>query len=151
VLLRGNSTRSYISYVSFIARKFIIGLIIRYISFDIIENYYYISKPRTFFRCCGLCSCNLLFETNNFGLGAVLLSCSVSELQERHHQDSNPGHFFGIYIFPKSLRDLNALACLVWCKLVYPFRAISEQTHTISLLYIRLVCWVLRRSLLAVS
>jgi hypothetical protein len=31
---------------------------------------------------CGLYSCNLLFETNNFGLGASLLSCLVSELQE---------------------------------------------------------------------
>jgi hypothetical protein len=44
-------------------------------------------EPRIVFRGCGLCSCNLLAETNNFGLGAVLLSCLVSELQE----PSSPG------------------------------------------------------------
>jgi hypothetical protein len=37
---------------------------------------------RTVFRGCSLCSCKLLFETNNFDLGAVLLSCLVSKLQE---------------------------------------------------------------------
>jgi hypothetical protein len=31
---------------------------------------------------CDLCSCNSSFETNNFGLGTVLLSYLVSELQE---------------------------------------------------------------------
>jgi hypothetical protein len=36
----------------------------------------------TVFWGCGLCSCNLLAESNNFSLGAVLLLCLVSELQE---------------------------------------------------------------------
>jgi hypothetical protein len=30
----------------------------------------------------GLCSCNLLAEANEFGLGGVLLSCLVSEIQK---------------------------------------------------------------------
>jgi hypothetical protein len=34
------------------------------------------------FRVCDLSFCNILFETNNFGLAAVLLSYLVSELQE---------------------------------------------------------------------
>jgi hypothetical protein len=38
-------------------------------------------NPRPFWDC-GLCSFNLLFESNNFGLGAILLSCLVSKLQE---------------------------------------------------------------------
>jgi hypothetical protein len=39
-------------------------------------------KLRTGFRGCGTCFCNLLAEINNFGLGPVLLSCLVSELQK---------------------------------------------------------------------
>jgi hypothetical protein len=34
------------------------------------------------FRSCGLCFFNLLAGTNNFGLGAILLSCLVSEQQK---------------------------------------------------------------------
>jgi hypothetical protein len=34
------------------------------------------------FRGCGLRFCDLLFEKNNFDIGAVLLSCLVSDLQE---------------------------------------------------------------------
>jgi hypothetical protein len=37
---------------------------------------------RTVFRDSGLCRCVVLFETNNFILGAVLLLCLISELQE---------------------------------------------------------------------
>jgi hypothetical protein len=40
------------------------------------------TRTQEFFGVVALCSCNLLFETNNFGLAAVLLSCIVSELQE---------------------------------------------------------------------
>jgi hypothetical protein len=63
-------------------------------------------KPRTFFRGCGLFPCNLLLETNNFGLGPVL-SCLVSEVHELPYRDSNSGHFSGVltllcYIFPVS-------------------------------------------------
>lgn len=39
-------------------------------------------KPRTDYAGCGLCSCNLLVEANNFCLGAVLLSYLVSELRK---------------------------------------------------------------------
>jgi hypothetical protein len=49
-----------------------------------------IPKPKIFtdnrtqdsFRHCGVCFYNLFFETNNFDLGSILLSCLVSELQE---------------------------------------------------------------------
>jgi hypothetical protein len=44
-------------------------------------------EPRTDFRGYGLCSCNLLAETNNSGLGTVLLSSLVFELQK----PSSPG------------------------------------------------------------
>jgi hypothetical protein len=64
----------------FIARKFIIGMIIRYASLNTIEKI--IPKPiftetrtQDSFRVCDLSSCNLLAETNNFVLCAVLLSC----------------------------------------------------------------------------
>jgi hypothetical protein len=39
-------------------------------------------EPRTAFQVCDLSSCNLLTETNNFVLCAVLLLCLVSELQK---------------------------------------------------------------------
>jgi hypothetical protein len=39
-------------------------------------------EHRTGFRASGLRFCNLLFETNNFCLGTVLLSCLVFKLQE---------------------------------------------------------------------
>jgi hypothetical protein len=38
------------------------------------------------FRGCDLGSCNLVAETNNFGLCAFLLSCLVSELQHHLHR-----------------------------------------------------------------
>jgi hypothetical protein len=44
-------------------------------------------EPMAVSRDCGLCSCNLPTKTNNFGLGAVLLSCLVFELQK----SSSPG------------------------------------------------------------
>jgi hypothetical protein len=39
----------------------------------------------------GLCSCNLLAETNNSDLGAILLSCLVSELQKPSLPGLEPG------------------------------------------------------------
>jgi hypothetical protein len=39
-------------------------------------------EPRTVFRCCGLCFCNLLVETINCGTGSVLLSSLASGLQK---------------------------------------------------------------------
>jgi hypothetical protein len=38
-------------------------------------------EPMTVFGDCGLCSCNIPAETYNFGVGTVLLSSLVSELQ----------------------------------------------------------------------
>jgi hypothetical protein len=77
-----------ISSQSLLLKIFFIGLVIRYVSLNIIEKI--IPKPNIFtetrtqgsFRVRDLCSCNFLAETNNFGLGAVLLSYLVSELQE---------------------------------------------------------------------
>jgi hypothetical protein len=56
-----------------------IGLIIRYVSLNIIEKI--IPKPKIFtetrtqvsFQVCDLSSCNFLSETNKFCLGTVLL------------------------------------------------------------------------------
>jgi hypothetical protein len=84
VLLRGNSTNVYISYQS-IVRRFIIGLIIRYVSVDTIEKII-IPKPNIFaetrsqdsFQVCDCSSCYLLAETNKFCPGADILSCLVS-------------------------------------------------------------------------
>jgi hypothetical protein len=52
-------------------------------------------KPRTVFRCRGLCSCNLLTETN-FGFRTIL-SCLVSELQKPSSPGINPGVFLGFW------------------------------------------------------
>jgi hypothetical protein len=72
----------------FIDRKFITGLIIRYVSLNVTGKI--ILKPNIFtgtrtqdkFWVCKLCSCNFLAETNSFCLGAIVLSCSVSRLQK---------------------------------------------------------------------
>jgi hypothetical protein len=55
----------------------------------IIPKYNIFTGPRTQETFSGLwfLSCNLVFETNNFGIGAILLSCLVSTLQEL----SSPG------------------------------------------------------------
>jgi hypothetical protein len=45
------------------------------------ESTFTAAELRILFRCCCLFSCNLSAETNNFGLGPVLLSCLVSEKQ----------------------------------------------------------------------
>jgi hypothetical protein len=44
----------------------------------------------TFFYSCGLCFCNVLVETNDFVLGAILPSRLVSELQKPSHQVWGP-------------------------------------------------------------
>jgi hypothetical protein len=79
----------------FLDRKLIRGLIVRYVSLNITENIIIIRKPNIFtktrtqdsFRVCDLSSCNLLAETNNSVLCAVLLSCLASEIQK----PSSPG------------------------------------------------------------
>jgi vesicle coat complex subunit len=64
------------------------------------------------FRVCDLSSCNLLAETNNFVLYAVLLSCLVSSYRNHIHRDSNPGQFL---LFETNNFALSAvlLSCLV--------------------------------------
>jgi hypothetical protein len=51
-------------------------------SFRATENILIRTRTQKSFRCHSFCFCNLLFETNSFGLGAILPSCLVSELQE---------------------------------------------------------------------
>jgi hypothetical protein len=88
VLLRGNLTNSYIVLPIFIALKLSIDFIIRYVSVNIIGKI--ITKPNIFtgtrsqdsFWICDLSSYILLADTNITGLDAILLSCTVSELQE---------------------------------------------------------------------
>jgi hypothetical protein len=66
-------------------------MIIRYVSLNIVEKIIIIPKPNIFtetrtqdsFWVYDLSSCNLLAETINFGLGAILLSSLVSELQKQ--------------------------------------------------------------------
>jgi hypothetical protein len=80
-----------------------IGLIIRYVSLNIVSHLTdIISKPNIFteiqtrnlFRICELGSCNLLAKANNFILCAILLSCFFSpELQKT----SSPGLEYGIF------------------------------------------------------
>jgi hypothetical protein len=57
------------------------------LSFRPTENILIKTRTQDSFRRYGLCSCNILAEINNFGLGAVILSCLVSELQKT----SSPG------------------------------------------------------------
>jgi hypothetical protein len=82
--------------------KVITRPIIRYVSLDSIEKITpklnILTQTRTpdDLRACDLSSCNLLAETNSFGLGAVLLSCLVSELQEPPYRESNSGHVYGV-------------------------------------------------------
>jgi hypothetical protein len=40
------------------------------------------NQIQNYFLASGLCFCNLLFETNNFRLGVILLLCLFSELRE---------------------------------------------------------------------
>jgi hypothetical protein len=79
------------------------------LSLDIVRNYY--PQPSIFtetrtqesFRVCDLCFCNLLAETNNFVLCAVLLSCFVSELQEPPSPIIEPS--FDPSVFPHGLKE----------------------------------------------
>jgi hypothetical protein len=57
-------------------------LFINYIFYRAYTETIFETRTQDSFSDCGLCLCHLLFETNSFGLGAVLLSYLVSELQE---------------------------------------------------------------------
>jgi hypothetical protein len=77
--------------------KIYIGLIIRYISLKkkkekIIPKLHIFTWTRTqdSFRVCDFSPCNLITETNKFCLGAVRLSCLVSELQKASSSELEP-------------------------------------------------------------
>jgi hypothetical protein len=118
----------YFHLSNFIAQKLIIGLIIRYVSLNIIEKI--IPKPNIFietrtqdsFRICDPSSCNIVDETNNFVLCAVLLSFLVSELQKPTSPRIEPrtfcrgcGPHFCNLLFETNSFGLDAvlLSCLV--------------------------------------
>jgi hypothetical protein len=77
----------------------------------------------------GLCCCNLLFETSNCGLGAVLLSSLFSELQEppspRIELRTLLRSFNSCILFLVS-RNKHAKFCANRC---IPSRAISEHIY----------------------
>jgi hypothetical protein len=105
VLLRGNSTDAYISYQSLLPE--ILSWASSLDTYRWILQKKIVPKPNTFtetrtqdsYRVCDLSSCNLLAETNNFVLCAVLVSCLVSELQKHLHRESNSEQFFGVVGF----------------------------------------------------
>jgi hypothetical protein len=82
VLLRGNSINAYISYQSLFPEAYyrpdhsmrIVECHRRKLLLSLNPTSSSGFEPGTVFRGCGLCFYNLLFETNNFGLGTVLLS-----------------------------------------------------------------------------
>jgi hypothetical protein len=98
------------------------------------------SNPGHFFRTCGLSSCNPLVEANNFGPGAVLLSCLVSELQNPHSPGLEPRTVFGVFTFLKSLSGFKVWPCQVWSNWCIHSRATSECTYTHTL-FSRNVFW----------
>jgi hypothetical protein len=55
------------------------------------------TRKRGNFLVCDRCSCNLLADTNRH-LGAILLSCLVSKLQNHSHQGSNQGQLFELWL-----------------------------------------------------
>jgi hypothetical protein len=65
-------------------------------------------EPRTDFCGCFLYSCNLSAETNNFVIGAVLLSYLVSELRKPSSLGLEPRNYPGFRNFLKSFQGYNA-------------------------------------------
>jgi hypothetical protein len=62
--------------------------------FPIYRNHLYRDSNPGVFRGCHLCSCYLLFVTNNAGISAVLLSCLGSELQKTSSSGLEPRTVF---------------------------------------------------------
>jgi hypothetical protein len=106
VLLQRNSTSAYISYQPLLPESLYHrpDNSIRIFEYHTKNHYpktkqlHPISKPDSF-RVCGLRFFNLLAETNNFGLGAILLSRLVPEQQKHYHRDSNRGQLFEVVAF----------------------------------------------------
>jgi hypothetical protein len=119
----------FLHFISiFIARKLVTGLIIQYVSFNIIGKNI-IPKPNIFtrtrtqnrFRDCNLCTCILPAETISSWF--FLLSCLVTELQKPFSQGFEPRADFRSYdLYPviSSLEKKNfglgavRLSCLVY-------------------------------------
>jgi hypothetical protein len=79
---------------------------------------------------CTFCPCNFLAKTNNFGFGAVFLSCLFSELQK----PPSPGLEYKTLTrsadISRTFSWIQEQANQFWGKLVCPSRAIYEQTYT---------------------
>jgi hypothetical protein len=97
-----------------------------FISFQVTETIFTGTRTRDSFRVCDLCSCNLLVETTNFGLGAVLISCLVSELQK----PSSPG--LGLWTLFRSF-ELSKIPSWFRGFLVYPFSSYKRYIPTTSI------------------
>jgi hypothetical protein len=87
-------------------------------------------EPRTVCRRIGPCSCNLFFEINKFDLGAVLLSCLVSELQETPSPEIELRTYFSELLQSHVLFLISRNKHAKFGANRYiRSRAISEQTH----------------------
>jgi hypothetical protein len=93
-------------------------------------------EPRTVFRRCGLYSCNLLFETNNFVICPVLLPYLFSKVQKPFSPGIEPRTVFSMLwsLFP--LPPIWNKQLWSWCcfSIVLTFRATRNaltgtQTH----------------------
>jgi hypothetical protein len=101
------------------------------------------TRTQDSFRVCDLSFCNLLAETNNFVLGASLPSCLISELQER----PSPGlelttHFPEFWPFQNLFLVSRNKHAEFGANRFICSRAISEHTHTISILYKSEIAWI---------
>jgi hypothetical protein len=56
------------------------------------------------FGLCELCFCNILFDKNKFGSGAVFSSVLVSELQKPPLHDLNPIRLWDLFPFSRNKR-----------------------------------------------
>lgn len=89
------------------------------------------------FQLFGLCFCNFLIETNNFGLGTVLLQCLVSKLQE----PPLPGFelrtiFFIVLSFLVSCWSQGIGMPKFGFKFLYPFLSYTNiHTHNFSFIF----------------
>jgi hypothetical protein len=98
-------------------------------------------EPRTIFQGYGHCFCNLIFETNNFGLSAILLSCLVSELQKT----PSPGielrilfRSFDPPIFSSWSQRISMWSLVQTIHLFSSYKRTNKHKLTISTLYVRL-------------
>jgi hypothetical protein len=67
------------------------------LSFGATKSILAATGTQNIFRACHLCLCNFLTETNNAGLGAIILSCLLSELQKAFSPGQEPRTFFRVF------------------------------------------------------